>query len=289
MKKLWSEEEKQYLKKLYEEEGLSVSELSSIFNLRYNRPIDGLKVKIGRLKLRHTKEQIKQIKSRLNSGELNGMFGRVSPMNGLTMANSEIIRIKSEKVSKKRKDMFKNGELIPLTGSTNPMYGSIAWNNGLTKHDDDRIFKYGLKISKIKKLEWENKTEEEKSVVINRLNDAMIQNRKPTKIEIKLNEFLSGEGIKFESNHPIKKFRVDFYLNDYNLVIECDGDYWHGNPKFYNPKELSVIQLKNFDRDKRKEEMLESNKIDFIRFWEYDIKNNFNTVKQIIWEKLQKK
>lgn len=289
MKKLWSEEEKQYLKKLYEEDGLSVSELLPVFNVIYNRPMDGLKVKIGRLKLRHTKEQIKQIKSRLNSGELNGMFGRVSPMNGLTLANSEIVRIKSEKLSKKRKDMFKNGELIPLTGSTNPMYGSIAWNNGLTKHDDDRIFKYGLKISKIKKLEWENKTEEEKSIVINRLNDAMIQNKKPTKIEIKLNKFLNGEGIKFESNHPIKNFRVDFYLKDYNLVIECDGDYWHGNPKFYNPKELGVIQLKNFDRDKRKEEMLKSNKIDIIRFWEYDIKNNFNTVKQIIWEKLQKK
>jgi very-short-patch-repair endonuclease len=289
MKKLWSDEEIKFLKKLYEEDGLSVTEIFPIFKMKYDRPIDGLKVKIGRLKLRHTKEQTKLIKSRLNSGELNGMFGCVSPMNGLTLANSEIIRIKSEKTSKKRKDMFKNGELIPLTGSTNPMYGLIAWNNGLTKHDDDRIFNYGLKVSKTKKLQWETKTEEEKLVIINRLNDAMIQNKKPTKIEIKLDEFLSGEGINFESNHPIKNFRVDFYLNDYNLVIECDGDYWHGNPKFYNPKELGAIQLKNFDRDKRKEEMLKLKNIDFIRFWEYDIKNNFNTVKQIIWEKLQKK
>ena len=289
MEKLWSEEEKEFLKKLYEEDGLSVSELLPIFNSIYNRPLNGLKVKIGRLKLKHTKEQIKQIKTRLNSGELNGMFGRVSPMRGLTLANSETIRIKSEKTSKKRKEMFKNGELTPLTGSTNPMYGSIAWNNGLTKNDDERIYKYGLKISKIKKLEWGNKSEEEKLIIIKRLNDAMIQNRKPTKIEIKIKEFLIGEGINFESNHQIKNFRVDFFLKDYNLVIECDGDYWHGNPKFYNHKKLNTIQIKNFDRDRRKEEMLKTNKIDFIRFWEYDIKNNFNTVKQIIWEKLQKK
>jgi very-short-patch-repair endonuclease len=289
MKKLWSKDEEEYLKKLYEEEGLSATELLPIFNLTYDRPLEGLKIKIGRLKLKHTKEQIKMIKSRLNIGELNGMFGNISPMNGLTLENSELIRIKSEKLSKKRKEMFKNGELKPLTGSTNPMFGSNAWNNGLTKYDDERILNYGLKISKVKKLEWGNKTEEEKLIIINRLTDAMIQNKKPTRIEVKINEYLTSEGISFKYNFPFNNFRVDFYLIDYNLVVECDGDYWHGNPKFYNINNFNPIQQKNFDRDRRKEEMLKSNNIKFIRFWEYDIKNNFNTVKKIIWEKLQEK
>ena len=85
--------------------------------------------------------------------------------------------------------------------------------------------------------------------------------------------------INFNKNFRLNNFLVDFYLPNYNLVIECDGDYWHSNPLIYNGKELDKIQLKNIDRDRRKEEMLRSNEIDFIRFWEYDIKNNFTEVK----------
>jgi very-short-patch-repair endonuclease len=288
MRKFWGEEELEFLKKLYEIDGLSLSELAPIFNEKYNRSLESLSVKIGRLKLKHTKEQISKIKSRLNSGDGNGMYGKVSPMKGLCKENSELMRIKSIKTSKTRKQMFKDG-LLSTSGENNGMYGKTSWTNGLTKHTDERLLNYGKKISILKKKEWLDKTEEEKQIVITRLNDAMIQVRKPTKIEIKINDFLVSENIKFEKNYLIKNFRVDFYLNEFNLVIECDGDYWHGNPKFYSIDDYDKIQNKNFDRDKRKEKMLVNDNIDFIRFWEDDIKNNFDNVKNLIWERLQKK
>lgn len=217
------------------------------------------------------------------------MFGKKSPMKGLTLYTSEIVRNKSKKLSETRKKMFQLGELPVLTGTTNPMYGLPSWNSGLTKFDDDRILNCGKKISKIKKIEWSNKSEDEKQIIINRLNDAMIQVRKPTKIEVKIRDFLISKNINFETNHLIDKFRVDFYIPQNNLVIECDGDYWHANPIKYNKTNLDNIQLKNIDRDYRKEKMLNDYKINFIRFWEFDINNNFEKVKNTIWEKLQKK
>ena len=33
------------------------------------------------------------------------------------------------------------------------------------------------------------------------------------------------EGIKFRRQHPTKKFVVDFFASEVNLVIELDGDY----------------------------------------------------------------
>jgi very-short-patch-repair endonuclease len=210
-------------------------------------------------------------------------------MKGLTSETSELVKVKSEKTSITRKLKFKSGDLTPMTGITNRMYGSIAWNNGLTKYDDERILNYGKKISKIRKEEWSNKTDIEKKEIILRLNDAMIQTKKPTKIENKIETLLLENDLIYIKNKRYDVFIFDFYLTDVNLVIECDGDYWHANPKFYKDKKLTEAQIKNVGRDKRKDELLKSKSIDFIRFWEDDIKNNFEKVKEKIWGKLQKK
>ena len=55
---------------------------------------------------------------------------------------------------------------------------------------------------------------------------------------------------------------------------------WHANPLIYEGKELDKIQLKNRDRDRRKEEMLRKSNINLVRFWEFNIKNHFESVEQ---------
>jgi very-short-patch-repair endonuclease len=182
--------------------------------------------------------------------------------------------------------MFKEGLLPDVSGSKNPMFGKRSWNYGLTKENNFSLKNSGEKISKNKKEEWMNKTPEEKQKVIDRLNNSMIQTKKPTKIEIKMMEFLKTEKIKFIQNYKIKNFLVDFYLPKYNLVIECDGDYWHANPDFMVNKELTEPQIRNIDRDKRKNEMLINEGIKFFRFWERDINNNFNDIEKKIKESL---
>jgi very-short-patch-repair endonuclease len=77
----------------------------------------------------------------------------------------------------------------------------------------------------------------------------------------------------------------DFYISDYNLVIECYGDYWHANPDIYLSgqsifKNLLVDDIWRKD-DIRKNTFIQ-NGYSFISLWETDIKNNINKVKETI-------
>lgn len=283
----WSEKEIELLKKLYLKDGLSLIELVPIFNKKYERSNNSIHLKIKRLKLNHSKEQISEIKSRLNSGDKNGMFGKKSPMKGLTKSNSMVVREKSKKISITRKKMYKEGLLPDLSGHNNPMFGKKPWNDGLNKDNSLIIKNYGDKISNRKKKDWLSKTPEEKQIVIDRLNSSMIQSKKPTKIEVKMEEFLKRERIEYVKNYKIKGFLVDFYLSKYNLVIECDGDYWHANPEFVKDKELTQSQVKNIDRDNRKNKMLMKEGINLLRFWEREINNHFNSVENKIKKSLE--
>lgn len=278
----WSVDEILFLTELYLMSGLSSSEIYPIFLQKYKRTETSIKIKIKRLKLKHTKEQTQKIKQRLLGGENNPMFGKISPNKGLNKNNSDRIKRSSSKMSETRKQMYIDGSLSSKSGENNPMFGKIPWNFGLNIYNDERLLKYGRSISDKKKNEWVNKTDTDKQIIIDRLNKAMIQNRKPTKIEVKISDYLKSLNIIFKQNKSINGFLVDFYLIDFNFVIECDGDYWHGNPKFYKNKILNNIQLKNINRDERKNDMLNNNNIKFLRFWEHDIHKNFDTVKKTI-------
>lgn len=77
--------------------------------------------------------------------------------------------------------------------------------------------------------------------------------RGPSALEEKMENALNLAGVKFEREIKFKRFHVDFLLNDSKTIIECDGEYWHLNPK---------IQ----ERDKRKDELLKSLGYRILRF-----------------------
>jgi len=56
------------------------------------------------------------------------------------------------------------------------------------------------------------------------------------------------------------------------LIINCDGDYWHGNPELFN--ELDTIQKKVRKRDSRQNKLLNEKGWLILRFWESFIKEN---------------
>jgi very-short-patch-repair endonuclease len=83
----------------------------------------------------------------------------------------------------------------------------------------------------------------------------------------------------------IKKI-FDFYLPDYGILIEIDGDFWHCNPKIYtNP--VCKTQEINIKNDQIKSEWAQENGYKLLRFWEDDINNNIKQVKQILLENLK--
>ena len=69
-----------------------------------------------------------------------------------------------------------------------------------------------------------------------------------------------------------------------NFVIECQGDYWHGNNEYF--ENLNEIQLKNIERDKNKKKYLEDNKIKSLFLWENEIYKFKENLEEIILNKL---
>lgn len=90
-------------------------------------------------------------------------------------------------------------------------------------------------------------------------------------------EYLIDNKIDFEFQKTIdKKYVVDFYLTETNMVLEVYGDYWHCNPNIYgeNKKPINEYQSKQIIKDRNRKMYLEEHGYKFEIIWEYDIHNN---------------
>ena len=112
---------------------------------------------------------------------------------------------------------------------------------------------------------------------------------KKTKQEKVFEQFLIHNNIKYIYSFIYKKRQFDFFLKDYNLIIELQGDYWHANPNFWDvnddddtKKKLYETQKMKIKDDIIKKELINKSKYSFIEFWEYDIYNNFISVIQTL-------
>jgi very-short-patch-repair endonuclease len=71
-------------------------------------------------------------------------------------------------------------------------------------------------------------------------------------------------GVKFRRQHPIDEYIVDFYCHAHRLVVEVDGE-------IHNSKE-------NQEYDKLRTERLNEFKVEVIRFTNYEVMNNLDSV-----------
>lgn len=67
---------------------------------------------------------------------------------------------------------------------------------------------------------------------------------------------------------------IYIYIPSKNLVIECDGDFWHCNPKVYKEGPICKCQRTRIERDKIKNQYLDEHNIKLIRVWESDFITN---------------
>ena len=98
------------------------------------------------------------------------------------------------------------------------------------------------------------------------------------------NEILIPLNINFDHFFKPKtqKFFYDFYLPDYEIIIEVDGDFFHSNPKFYPDGPIYKTQIKNNLNDQQKNQWAKDNGFKLLRFWENDIKNNPQQIIEIL-------
>lgn len=107
-----------------------------------------------------------------------------------------------------------------------------------------------------------------------------------SKGEAKLSEYLIKYQIKYE---PQKTFSdllglggrllsYDFYLTDYNLLIEYQGNFHDGTVEMQTDKQFKYQQ----DHDKRKSEYAKINNIKFLEIWYW----NFENIEEILLKEL---
>lgn len=88
----------------------------------------------------------------------------------------------------------------------------------------------------------------------------MYRLRKPTSLETAVMAILDSLGVKYEHNFKIGPYFVDIFIVSHNLVIECDGEYWHNLPG-------------RAGIDKRRDTILSKMGYKIIRIPEIDIKS----------------
>jgi|AntAceMinimDraft_17_1070374.scaffolds.fasta_scaffold70578_2 very-short-patch-repair endonuclease/endogenous inhibitor of DNA gyrase (YacG/DUF329 family) len=98
------------------------------------------------------------------------------------------------------------------------------------------------------------------------------QNMKPNNLEKKGYKIIGDLGLKYKQQVLIgNKFLVDAFISKYNLIIQFDGDYWHGNPKKY--KIFSDRQKRRRIIDKSQNAYFKKCGFNLLRIWESEINN----------------
>lgn len=105
-----------------------------------------------------------------------------------------------------------------------------------------------------------------------------------SKLEKTFANILDLLDIKYQQFFYAKNIKAfyDFYLPDYNIIVEVDGDFWHCNPNSKHSTPKYETQKNNLIKDSIKNQWALDNGYKLLRFWENDINNNIKQVKEIL-------
>jgi very-short-patch-repair endonuclease len=104
--------------------------------------------------------------------------------------------------------------------------------------------------------------------------------KKPTKLELLGYSILDEIGLEYEKQYIFDRFVADAYVKELNLIVQFDGDYWHGNTSKFPT--LSEFQMKQTERDRRADAKARDLGHRVIRLWESDVYKDQQAVKNRI-------
>lgn len=214
--------------------------------LKYKNPMFDLEVKEKHRKIVKSDEYRKNM-GNITSGEKNGFYGKKH--------DKEVVN----KISENNKKYWQN-----ITDEERKQWSvksSIREKNRMKK---DPVG-YRKQKSNAGKASF-------KSLVDN-------FNKKMNKIEKIVYDYLTSINENVEFSPILASYQYDFIIRGKRILIEVDGDYWHGNPKFYDlngtggKRPLNEIQLHKKERDVEKTKWALSRNFKLIRIWEEEINN----------------
>jgi len=181
-------------------------------------------------------------------GEANIMFGK---------SQSETAK---QNISQKRKEKFANGEYTFITKE---------------------------KWSRAAKQVWQRKGHKEKMI---KLRKDWIKNNgfkcETSDLEKHFELITSEHNIELESQYYLDGKFFDFWIPNTNILIECDGNFYHCNPNTH-PTPIYEIQKGNIKNDIIKNQIAKDNGYLLLRFWESDINERPSWVIQQVLNHIQ--
>lgn len=174
---------------------------------------------------------------------------------------------------------FKLGRSVKAVMIRSSRLGLIT-NGSKWSHKEDEVLK-----------QYSRKTIEEIAFMLDRSPKA-IKHRlnklgitrmqiKDTSLEQKVEIILKDLGKKYKKQVVLGSefnFKADFVIG--KIVLEAQGDYWHGNPiLFPNPNEMQKLAI---EKDQLKKSYFEELGYKVFEIWEYDVITDFPKVKRNI-------
>jgi very-short-patch-repair endonuclease len=105
-----------------------------------------------------------------------------------------------------------------------------------------------------------------------------------SKIEKIIDEELDRRGIKFKYSKILhRKYQYDFIIGN-NILLEVQGDYWHGNPLYYGEgkRPFNDTQLFKIQQDAKKKEFAKEYGYLIFYIWETEVHDGkFGVIEQI--------
>jgi len=228
-------------------------------------------------------------------GEENGMYNKTVHERWIETRGKDIADIlekeRRKKVSKK------------AMGSGNSFYGKKhseeAKNKIIEKNKEyqkkltkEEKLKISVKCSKSQRA-FQNKNREYYSEIKRRAGSISHRNQKRykmNKIESEISKWFEKRKIDVVYSIILGGYQYDFGNKDKKVLIEVHGDYWHGNPMYYNlsgsngKRKLNEMQLSKKERDNEKQVFAENHGFSYYVIWEYQIKSGeYEKILEEIW------
>src|SRR5574344_401627 len=185
--------------------------------------------------------------------------------------NKKMLSLKSKNFwnddSNKEKIIIRNKKIGKLSQEYNK--GRRPWNYGLNGNDYFKHF---------------NKKDGSNSLIDSIKKSTFIPS---TSIESKMEKFLNLNNFNYKHSWFCSSKQFDFLVDFDNivLIIECDGDYWHKSKRrCLDINERNIKRLEDLQKEQIiYEKIKNTNKKWYVfRFWEYDINNNFDRIKNYL-------
>lgn len=114
---------------------------------------------------------------------------------------------------------------------------------------------------------------------------SQMPNWKPNRIERMVEAELQRRNVPMTFGVILGYMQFDFGNKERRVLLEVQGDYWHGNPSIFGEgksRPLNDIQLKKIEKDRQKEEFCKERGLKLFKIWESDIKNkNFSVLDEL--------